>query len=65
MAAPTDRVRLIVAVAAMLSLTGCQDSLSRRDPVVAWGPTLLATVIAFFTGFAVIAWLLRWDDRHN
>jgi len=36
MAAPTDRVRLIIAVAALLGLTGCQDSLSRRDTVVAW-----------------------------
>jgi len=36
MAAPTDRVRPIIAVAALLGLTGCQDSLSRRDTVVAW-----------------------------
>jgi undecaprenyl-diphosphatase len=26
----------------------------------AWGPTLLATVIAFFVGIAVISWLLRY-----
>ena len=36
MAAPTDRVRLVVAAVALLGLTGCQDSLSRRDTVVAW-----------------------------
>ncbi len=28
-----------------------------------WGPTLLATVIAFGVGFAVIAWLLRYLAR--
>lgn len=36
MAAPTDRVRLVAAMVALLGLTGCQDSLSRRDTVVAW-----------------------------
>ncbi|MGY1590987.1 undecaprenyl-diphosphate phosphatase [Geodermatophilus sp. SYSU D00708] len=30
---------------------------------VAWGPTLLATVLAFFVGWTVIAWLLRYLDR--
>jgi undecaprenyl-diphosphatase len=27
---------------------------------VQWGQTILATVIAFAVGLAVIAWLLRW-----
>lgn len=27
---------------------------------VAWGPTLLATVVAFAVGYAVIAWLIRY-----
>src|SRR5918994_7621096 len=30
---------------------------------VAWGPTILATVLAFGVGLAVIAWLLRYLDR--
>jgi undecaprenyl-diphosphatase len=30
---------------------------------VAWGPTIVATVIAFFVGLSVIAWLLRYLDR--
>jgi len=30
---------------------------------VAWGPTILATVIAFAVGLTVIAWLLRYLDR--
>jgi undecaprenyl-diphosphatase len=30
---------------------------------VAWGPTILATVLAFFVGWTVIAWLLRYLDR--
>lgn len=36
-----------------------------HDATVAWGPTILATVIAFFVGYAVIAWLLRYISNHN
>jgi undecaprenyl-diphosphatase len=31
--------------------------------IVAWGPTIVATVIAFGVGLTVIAWLLRYLDR--
>lgn len=31
----------------------------------AWGPILLATVVAFVIGYAVIAWLLRYISTHN
>ena len=30
---------------------------------VSWGPTIVATVIAFAVGLSVIAWLLRYLDR--
>jgi undecaprenyl-diphosphatase len=30
------------------------------EPNVSWGPTILATVISFVIGYAVIAWLLRY-----
>jgi undecaprenyl-diphosphatase len=30
---------------------------------ISWGPTLVATVIAFGVGLSVIAWLLRYLDR--
>jgi undecaprenyl-diphosphatase len=30
---------------------------------VDWGPTIVATVIAFFVGLSVIAWLLRYLNR--
>ena len=35
------------------------------DPHVSWGPTIVATLIAFFLGYAVIAWLLRYISTHN
>jgi undecaprenyl-diphosphatase len=34
-----------------------------RDEPVVWGPTILATLIAFAVGLTVIAWLLRYLDR--
>ena len=37
-----------------------------RDPVEpAWGPIILATVVAFFVGLGVIHWLLRYISTHN
>jgi undecaprenyl-diphosphatase len=30
-----------------------------------WGPTILATVVAFVVGYAAIAWLLRWLTSHS
>jgi undecaprenyl-diphosphatase len=30
------------------------------DKNASWGPTILATIIAFFVGYAVIAWLIRY-----
>jgi undecaprenyl-diphosphatase len=36
------------------------------DPVEpAWGPIVLATVVAFVIGYAVIAWLLRYISTHD
>lgn len=35
------------------------------DACVAWGPTILATVIAGLVGYAVIAWLLRYIQSHS
>ncbi|MCA0296831.1 MAG: undecaprenyl-diphosphate phosphatase [Actinobacteria bacterium] len=36
-----------------------------EDPMLAWGPTILATVLAFGIGLAVIHWLLRYVSKHN
>jgi len=30
-----------------------------------WGPTIVATIVAFVVGFASIAWLLRYLIRHT
>lgn len=36
-----------------------------EDSCVNWGPTILATIIAFIIGYAVIAWLLRFISTHT
>ena len=35
------------------------------DATAAWGPTIVATVLSFVIGYAVIAWLLRYISTHN
>ncbi len=35
------------------------------DGAVSWGPTVVATLIAFAVGYAVIAWLLRYISTHS
>jgi undecaprenyl-diphosphatase len=30
-----------------------------------WGPTIVATIVAFLVGFAVIAWLMRFIKTHS
>lgn len=36
-----------------------------NDPELSWGPTILATVLAFGIGLAVIHWLLKYVSKHN
>ena len=35
------------------------------DTGAAWGPTIVATILSFIIGYAVIAWLLRYISTHN
>jgi undecaprenyl-diphosphatase len=53
------RYSFLLAVPAVLG-SGFFQTYESLDGGVAWGPTILATVIAFAVGFAVIAWLLRY-----
>jgi undecaprenyl-diphosphatase len=53
------RYAFLLAVPAVLA-SGLFEARKIGDETVAWGPTLLATVIAFSVGLAVIAWLMKW-----
>ncbi|TFV51659.1 undecaprenyl-diphosphate phosphatase [Blastococcus sp. TF02A-35] len=66
--AAAARYSFLLAVPAVLAsgfyqvyeeLGGDQDG----GTPVSWGPTILATVLAFGVGLTVIAWLLRYLDR--
>jgi undecaprenyl-diphosphatase len=35
------------------------------DTAPSWGPTIVATVVAFLVGYAVIAWLMRFITTHS
>jgi undecaprenyl-diphosphatase len=54
------RYAFLLAIPAVVASGLYEATKIGSDPTVEWGPTILATLIAFFTGFAVIAWLLRW-----
>ena len=54
------RYAFLLAIPAVLG-SGLYEARKIGDEShVPWGPTILATIVAFFVGIAVIAWLLRW-----
>lgn len=58
--ASAARYAFLLAIPAVMA-SGLYQALEiGNDPAVSWGPTILATIIAFFIGYAVIAWLLRY-----
>lgn len=54
------RYAFLLAIPAVLGSGLYEARKIGDDPYIAWGPTMLATIVAFFVGLAVIAWLLRW-----
>ena len=58
--AAAARYAFLLAIPAVLA-SGLFEARKIGDEAnVAWGPTILATVIAFGVGLSVIAWLMRW-----
>ena len=54
------RYAFLLAIPAVL-ISGAYEALKIGDqPNVSWGPTILATVVAFFIGYAVISWLILY-----
>ncbi|MEZ5157244.1 MAG: undecaprenyl-diphosphate phosphatase [Candidatus Nanopelagicales bacterium] len=54
------RYSFLLAIPAVL-ISGFYEALKIGDEQnVSWGPTILATVIAFVVGYSVIAWLIRY-----
>ena len=61
--AAAARYSFLLAVPAVLGSGFFQAAESLSDGDLSWGPTALATVIAFGVGLAVISWLLRYLDH--
>jgi undecaprenyl-diphosphatase len=59
------RYAFLLAVPAVLASGLYETTKIGSDSSVTWGPTIVATVIAFFVGLAVIAWLLRWVSTRS
>ncbi|MDD2859227.1 MAG: undecaprenyl-diphosphate phosphatase [Candidatus Nanopelagicales bacterium] len=59
------RYSFLLAIPAVLASGFYEMTKIGGDSTTAWGPTLLATAIAFFVGIAVIAWLLRYLVTHT
>lgn len=60
------RYSFLLSIPAVL-LSGLYEMTKIGEPgqSVAWGPTVVATVVAFVVGYAVIAWLLRYVSSHS
>jgi len=58
--AAAARYAFVLAIPAVLASGFYEATKIGDEAQVAWGPTLLATAIAFSVGLSVIAWLMRW-----
>lgn len=59
------RYSFLLAIPAVLASAGLQATKISSDSSTTWGPTLVATVVAFAVALAVIAWLLRFISTHS
>jgi undecaprenyl-diphosphatase len=59
------RYSFLLAIPAVLASGLYEATKIGQESNVSWGPTIVATVIAFGVGYAIIAWLLRWVSSHS
>ncbi|MEU9246111.1 undecaprenyl-diphosphate phosphatase [Streptomyces sp. NPDC048385] len=59
------RYSFLLAIPAVLASGAFEVKDSVGEGHVAWGPTLFATVIAFASGYAVIAWFMKWISNKS
>ncbi|MCD5314847.1 undecaprenyl-diphosphate phosphatase [Kineosporia babensis] len=63
--AAAARYAFLLAVPAVMASGLFSISEALDDPDVTWGPTLLATVISFAVGYAVIAWFMKFIETKS
>ncbi|MFJ5613459.1 undecaprenyl-diphosphate phosphatase [Streptomyces sp. NPDC093221] len=59
------RYSFLLAIPAVLASGGLELFKLGSGPAPAWGPTMLATVIAFAVGYAAIAWFLKYISHRS
>lgn len=59
------RYSFLLAIPAVLGSGLFEARKIGEDATVSWAPTVVATIIAFAIGYAVIAWLLRWVSTRS
>ncbi|WP_218010753.1 undecaprenyl-diphosphate phosphatase [Herbidospora mongoliensis] len=59
------RYSFLLAIPAVLASGGLELFEIGEGQAPAWGPTILATVISFFVGYAAVAWFLRYISTHR
>lgn len=59
------RYSFLLAIPAVLASGTLELFKIGADTAPSWGPTALATAVAFIVGYAAIAWFLRYISRHS
>lgn len=59
------RYSFLLAIPAVLASAGLEATKISSDTHASWGPTILATVVAFAVALGVISWLLRFISAHT
>jgi undecaprenyl-diphosphatase len=59
------RYSFLLAIPAVLASGALELTKIGEGAAPAWGPTLLATAIAFAVGYAAIAWFLKYVSTHS
>lgn len=63
--AAATRYAFLLAIPAVMASGLFEATKIADQDVVSWGPTIVATVIAFAVGYAVIAWLIRYITTNS
>ncbi len=60
------RYAFLLAIPAVMA-SGAYEltSIGEEGSHVSWGPTIFATVVAFFVGYAIIAWFMKWISTRS
>ena len=59
------RYAFLLAIPAVMASGLYETTKIGQGPAPDWGPTILATVIAFIVGYLVISWLIRYISTNS